>query len=114
MHLSQFKTDFMAFKGLKDEAEKANLEIVGLHKVRPLIDGNIENCKRVANSSTIFRSPSLLRKLLSINIEDSDKQLLLMSYLFRGILNTITILGTEYVSFLKQCDLLNLLIEKVK
>ena len=61
MHLSTYKTDFMAFKGLKDEADKACLEIVGLHKVKPIFDSDIENCKRIANSSTVFRSPSLLK-----------------------------------------------------
>ena len=105
MHLSSYKTDFKAFKGLKDEAENLDLAYVGLQKVTPLIDINKENCKRITNSSTIFHNPSLLRKLIQINLDDSDKQLLLMNYLFRGILNTMTILGTEYVSFLKQYDL---------
>ena len=68
-----------------------------------------ENCKTLAQNSLIFHEPELLRTLLSVELEDHEQHLLFTSCFYRGIFNVMSNLKGDYINFLKDNNLLDLL-----
>ena len=112
LHLSAFKTDHKMLKGVvnNSEGEFTNSSLIHL---KALIDSEQESVETLARESLVYHDVDFLNKLLSVELQDYDMQLLVKNSFLRGICNMIDILKTEYITFLKRNGLLERLIGKL-
>ena len=112
LHLSAFKTDHNMLKGVvhNSDGEFTNSSLINL---KALIDSDQQNVEALARESLVYHNVDLLNKLLSVELQDYDMQLLVKNSFLRGICNMIDILKTEYITFLKRNGLLERLIGKL-
>ena len=111
MYPSAIDTDFVVVKGLDYHREGINFVFKNLAKVKPLLDLKEENCKTLAKGSLVFYDIELLGKMMSIDLEEN---LIFANFFLRGLSNMFSILKGDYTCFLKDHDLLETLVEKIK
>ena len=109
IHFRAVNTGYKDIKAIDMKDEKAGFLVRELGRMRSLIDVDSQVCKKLADTSLVYRDAQLLHILIDMDLKfsDYDKDLLFTSCFYRGLQRTIDIQGQEYLDFLENNDLLN-------
>lgn len=111
IHFRAVNTEYKDIKAV-DVEDEAGFLVRELGRMRSLIDVDSQVCEKIANTSLVYRDAQLLHILIDVDLKfsDYDKDLLFTSCFYRGLQRTIEIQGQEYLDFLEDNDLLNLIV----